>query len=276
LHPEGLLDLIGADPGIFAVLQEARALMIAHELDKGRNVRSPVLGEALEIDEDGGDAGLREKGDGVFGVLVEVRIEDALIHEVRVALDFEEDPAQVVELEHLEAVWIPRDGRLDALTVVADRLLAARLHLRDDREAMARGGTRIEWTVSSLFKLKVSLLRNRRRRGSRPVALLSCVGHVCLPFFSFYDQRRPGCVLVTRQHPRERHENEQTDNRDDDDHDDHFGVAETLAAHNERGGNITLRGAQGQDPPSLGAWASQQPPHAKTDGDEEQPGQDAA
>ena len=46
---------------ILAVFQEARALVLAHELDEGRRVRLPVLGEALEIFKDRADAGVREQ-----------------------------------------------------------------------------------------------------------------------------------------------------------------------------------------------------------------------
>src|SRR5262245_54861902 len=99
LERERLLDLVGAHIGVLAVLEEARALMLPHELDEGRRVRLPVLGEALEVLEDRVDPRRRKNRDGVFGVLVEVRVEDALVHEVGVLADVEEHPTQIVQLE---------------------------------------------------------------------------------------------------------------------------------------------------------------------------------
>ena len=97
-------------------------------------------GKPSRFYEDGGDAGLREEGHGILGVFVEVGVEDALIHEVGFSLDVEEHPAQVVELEHGEAVRLARHRFLDVLAVFTDGLLPARVDLRDDREAIARGG----------------------------------------------------------------------------------------------------------------------------------------
>ena len=49
LQPQRLLDLIGRDVGVLAVLQEARALVLANELDERLGVVLPVLGEAFEV-----------------------------------------------------------------------------------------------------------------------------------------------------------------------------------------------------------------------------------
>ncbi len=59
-------------------------MVLAHELDECRGVRLPVLGEALEILEDRADARPRKDGDRVLGVLVEIGVEDPLVHEVGV------------------------------------------------------------------------------------------------------------------------------------------------------------------------------------------------
>ena len=115
---------------------------------------------------------------GVLGVLIEVGVEDALIHEVGFRTDVEEHPAQVVQLEHLERVGQAGDGLLDLLPVRADGLLRAGLDLRDDREAIARGSPGEDRAVSSLFLLEESLLRDRLGGGLRPVVL-----HVSLPAF---------------------------------------------------------------------------------------------
>ena len=46
------------------------------------------------------EAGLGEDGDGIFGVFIEVGVEDALIHEVGLAFYVEQHPTQIVQLEH--------------------------------------------------------------------------------------------------------------------------------------------------------------------------------
>ena len=56
----------------------------------------------------------------ILGVLVEVGVEDALIHEVGVAFDVEEHPAQVVQLEHGEDVGLPGHRLLDVLGILAE------------------------------------------------------------------------------------------------------------------------------------------------------------
>ena len=178
LEPERLLDLVGAHVGILPVFEEARALVLPDEFDEGRGVRLPIFGEPFEVLEDRVDAVFREERHGVLGVLIEVGVEDALIHEVRLRTDVEEHPAQVVQLEHLERVGQAGDGLLDLLSIRADGLLRAGLDLRDDREAIARGSLGEDRAVSSLFLLEESLLRDRLGGGLRPVVL-----HVSLPAF---------------------------------------------------------------------------------------------
>ena len=50
-----------------------------------------------------------------------------------------------------------------------------------------------------------------------------------------------------------------------------FGSLEILAAYHECGGNIALRGAQGQDPPSVRVLSAKQPPRAKANRNKEAP-----
>src|SRR5688572_21742673 len=52
LQREGLFDLRGRHVGILAVLEKARALMLAHEVDERRCVRLPVNGKPFELLED--------------------------------------------------------------------------------------------------------------------------------------------------------------------------------------------------------------------------------
>src|SRR3954462_10211761 len=79
LERERLLDLAGRNVRIFPVLEEARTLVFAHELDEGGRVRLPVHREAFKLFKDGVDAGRLEETDGIFGVLVEVGVENALL-----------------------------------------------------------------------------------------------------------------------------------------------------------------------------------------------------
>src|SRR5262249_45383593 len=99
LHRQRLLDLGRGDEWILPVFEEAGTLVRAEIGDERGDVGLPVSREPLELLEDRVDAGAGEEGDGVLGVLVEVRVEDALVHEIRVRTDVEEDPPQVVELE---------------------------------------------------------------------------------------------------------------------------------------------------------------------------------
>ena len=126
--------------GILAVLEEAGALVVAEELDERGRVRLPVRRKALEVLEGRVDAGLSEEDDRVLGVLVEVGVEDALVHEPGVVI--EEDPAQVVELERRETCGFGLERLREPLAVAAHRLRRARLDVRDDREAVASGGLR--------------------------------------------------------------------------------------------------------------------------------------
>ena len=87
--------------------------MVAEELDHRREIGPPIVGPPFQVNEDGGDAGLDEKRDGILQIFVEIRIENALVHEVGVALDREEHPAQVVQLEHRECVGLAGNGFFD-------------------------------------------------------------------------------------------------------------------------------------------------------------------
>src|SRR5712671_5922317 len=86
------LDFIGTDIRIFAILQKARALVLVHELDERRYIRLPVRRKSFEIFEDGVDAGCREERDRIFGIFVEVGVEDSLVHEVQSVTNIEEHP----------------------------------------------------------------------------------------------------------------------------------------------------------------------------------------
>src|SRR5919107_3118684 len=87
LHLQRLLDFISAEERILAVFKETRDLVRAHKSGEPFRVGLPVHRKALEVLEHRPDAGSAKKGHGVFSVLIEVGIEDSLVHEVRVAFD---------------------------------------------------------------------------------------------------------------------------------------------------------------------------------------------
>src|SRR4051812_4572030 len=97
LDLERLLDLVAAEIGILPVFEKARTLVVADELDERGRVRLPVHREVLEVLERGVDSDLPEQRDRVLRVLVEIGVEDPLVHEPGVVI--EQDPAQVMKLE---------------------------------------------------------------------------------------------------------------------------------------------------------------------------------
>jgi hypothetical protein len=77
--------------------------MFADEVDERRRVRLPIQRESFELLENRIDARGFEQFDRVLGVLVEVGIENTLIHEVLVGADIEQYPAKVMQLERAGA-----------------------------------------------------------------------------------------------------------------------------------------------------------------------------
>jgi hypothetical protein len=94
--------------------------MLANEFYEGRRVRLPVCRKTLKIFEDRVDAGFLEESDRVLGIFVEVSIEYALVHEIGIAADVEENPSQVVKLEGGKNERIARYGVLYRFSVGAD------------------------------------------------------------------------------------------------------------------------------------------------------------
>ena len=108
-----VLDLVGTHIGIFPVFEEARALVLADELDECRSIGLPVCRKAFEVFEDGLEPGRPEQVHGILGVLVEVGVEDALVHEPRVVV--EEGPLQEVDLQGREDFGQPVPDRTHPL-----------------------------------------------------------------------------------------------------------------------------------------------------------------
>src|SRR5882672_6135563 len=152
--------------------------MLANKFDERRWIRLPVFWEPFEILEHSVYSRCSEQRDGVLGVLVKIGVEDSLIHKVLVLADVEEHPPQIVELERREQVGRSLQRLLDCLSVFTDHLLCSGLGLRNDRKAITRGTFRINWTISPLFELKISFLRNGHRSRLRPVVF----GRACPGF----------------------------------------------------------------------------------------------
>src|SRR5947208_359745 len=174
LEHERFLDFVCAHIGVFAVFQKARTLMLADELYECRSIGLPVRREAFEVFEDGLEPGRREQSHGILGVLVKVRIEDALIHEIGVPFDREEHPAQVVQLEHSETIGLGRDGLLDVPSILVEALFPSGDDFRKNREAIARWSFGKNRSVSPLLYLilEESPFWDRHRRRSGPAFLL--------------------------------------------------------------------------------------------------------
>ena len=107
-------------------------MVVAHEFDEGVSIRLPVFGETFEVQKDGVQARRGKDGHGVFGVFVEVGVENAHVLEVRVPFDLKEIPAQIVQFEHGEDVRLSGYSRLDISRVHVEVLLGAGFDLRDD------------------------------------------------------------------------------------------------------------------------------------------------
>jgi hypothetical protein len=163
-----------------------------------RRVRLPVRREAFELLENCIDTRRLEQLNRVLGVLVEIGIENALVHEVFLVTDVKEHPSQVMELQRCERVRARGDCVLDALPVGADVGFRARLDLRDDREAVARGRTRVRRPISALFESEIAFFRNRHRSRFGPVLVRRSACHV--PPHEFGTANRPaplGRIMVT-------------------------------------------------------------------------------
>src|SRR6185436_1016171 len=165
LELQRLLDLVGTHIGIFPIFEEARDLMLADKLDEILRLGFPIFGKAFEVFENSINAGGREERHSVLGVLVEVCVEDALIHEVGLPVDRKEDPAQVVQLEHGETVRLRRYGLLDVFGILVEHLLPTGDDFRKNRKAVAGWTLGKDRAVSALFHLILgeSSFGNRHR-----------------------------------------------------------------------------------------------------------------
>ena len=70
--------------------------------------------------------GRRENRYRILGVFVEVRVEDTLILKVGFSIDFENLPAQIMQLEHGEAVRLLGHGFLDLPGMLVEQQVRGR------------------------------------------------------------------------------------------------------------------------------------------------------
>src|SRR5947199_9719416 len=89
---------------ILTVLQKARTLVFANELDECWYVRLPVLGKTFKVLENCVHSDLFKQGYCILGVLVEICIEDSLVHEVCVLSNIEDNTDQLVELKRVNGI----------------------------------------------------------------------------------------------------------------------------------------------------------------------------
>src|SRR5258705_6641052 len=140
---------------MLTVFEEARAVVVAEELDAGCWILPPVRWPAFEVLKNRRDACAVEKGHGILRVFVEIGIEDALIHHVGLSLDGDEHPFQVVRFEHCNNVRLVSDCLLHDLGMAVEGLLLSRDDLRDDREAIARGSLWEDRAVPAVFHVSL-------------------------------------------------------------------------------------------------------------------------
>src|SRR5277367_597413 len=171
LELERLFDFIGGDIRILAVFEEAWALVLTHKRDEGRRIRFPVGREPFQILENCVHASQTEKCYRVFRVFIEVRVKDALIHEVGLTFNWEEHPAQIVKLEHGEQVGLASKGCLELLRVPVKDVFPPGNDLCDDRETVTCRRPGKDRTVSSLldFVGEEAAFRDGHCCGFRPV-----------------------------------------------------------------------------------------------------------
>src|SRR5690348_12084895 len=111
--------------------------MLAYERDERFRVLLPILWKAFKIGEHGGDSRLAEQLHCVFGVFVEVRVEDALILEVQSRSDVGQHPAEVVQPQRSEGLWAASDRVLDRFAIRPNGFFASLFDFGDDRKAIA-------------------------------------------------------------------------------------------------------------------------------------------
>src|SRR5262249_11362105 len=100
------------------------------------------------------DAGLAEYDGSIFVVLVEVGVENALIHHVFLTIDLKDRPSQVMRLKHLEEVRVLCDSFLDNFGVVVEVLFHTRNDFRDDAETVTGWSLRVDGTIFALRQLR--------------------------------------------------------------------------------------------------------------------------
>ena len=92
-------------------------MVVAHVFYEPHRIRFPVFRKAFEILKHRCYTAFFKERDSVIGVLVEVRVENTLILEVRVAIDFKQQPSQEVQFYRCEKGRIGFDRFLQRVTM---------------------------------------------------------------------------------------------------------------------------------------------------------------
>src|SRR5438552_1205135 len=164
---------------MLAVFEEARTLVVAEKLDDGFWIGRVVLRPALQGFKSCLDSRPSEQERGIFAIFIEIGIEDALVHQVLLALDGEDHPPQIVRLEYAENGRIICDGFLHDLGILVQVLFPSRFDLCNDGEAVARRSLWKDRAVPALLHLvcEKSSLWDRHGGWRRPIVLLRFVRH---------------------------------------------------------------------------------------------------
>ncbi len=128
-------------------------LVLPHEPDERLRVGRPVFGEALEVFKGRAHSQTAEDRDRVFCVLVEIRVEDALVHKVGHTIDGKEDPTKIVKFEGRQTIRHCSHCFLERLGIFVQSWLAAGNNLRDQREPVARRSLGKDRAVLTLFQV---------------------------------------------------------------------------------------------------------------------------
>src|SRR3569833_678462 len=185
LQPQRLLDFIPGHVGVLAIFQKAGTLMVANECYEGSGVDVPVLREAFEIFEHCRYPARAEQLDGVLGVFVEIRVKYPLVHEICFAVDGEQQPAKIVQLQNFKAVRLFFDRLFDDLRMVIESLFAARNDLRQNGEAV--GGWRLwkDRSIATLLEPEETLLGNCQCGRGIPSLSAWWIGHEVRSYIGF-------------------------------------------------------------------------------------------
>src|SRR5688572_25737730 len=127
--------------------------MSSNERDERFRVSLPIFRKPFEIFEYSLYSDSGEERDCVLSVLVEVGIENALVHEVSLAIDREKHPTQVMQFEWGETVGHRSHCVLNVLRILVKDGFAAGNNFGDDGESVTCRSLRVYRAIFALLQL---------------------------------------------------------------------------------------------------------------------------